>query len=179
MAIFLKGLFSDIILKDKNLVKQHINPSRKRQRYIAFVAALFGVAIILSLWVWSYRNNQQLIADVQADLDKVVLLEKQSGQELSTQLSALLILQERMQQLDQFEEDRPLKLGFGLYQGDELREKLKTEYLKGVEQIVLIPTQQNIAQYLQRVKSNEEKIAYKPRKCRADTCCKNTAIFRA
>ena len=73
---------------------------------------------------------------------------------LSTQLSALLILQERMQQLDQFEEDRPLKLGFGLYQGDELREKLKTEYLKGVEQIVLIPTQQNIAQYLQRVKSN-------------------------
>lgn len=155
---FLKGLFSDIILKDKNLVKQHINPSRKRQRYIAFVAALFGVAIILSLWVWSYRNNQQLIADVQADLDKVVLLEKQSGQELSTQLSALLILQERMQQLDQFEEDRPLKLGFGLYQGDELREKLKTEYLKGVEQIVLIPTQQNIAQYLQRVKSNEEKL---------------------
>jgi len=155
---FLKGLFSDIILKDKNLVKQHINPSRKRQRYIAFVAALFGVAIILSLWVWSYRNNQQLIADVQADLDKVVLLEKQSGQELSTQLSALLILQERMQQLDQFEEDRPLKLGFGLYQGDELQEKLKTEYLKGVEQIVLIPTQQNIAQYLQRVKSNEEKL---------------------
>ena len=107
-----------MMLKDKNLVKQHINPSRKRQRYIAFVAALFGVAIILSLWVWSYRNNQQLIADVQADLDKVVLLEKQSGQELSTQLSALLILQERMQQLDQFEEDRPLKLGFGLYQGD-------------------------------------------------------------
>ncbi len=80
--------------------------------------------------MWSYRNNQQLIADVQADLDKVVLLEKQSGQELSTQLSALLILQERMQQLDQFEEDRPLKLGFGLYQGDELREKLKTEYLE-------------------------------------------------
>ncbi|MEZ2903498.1 type VI secretion system membrane subunit TssM [Acinetobacter terrestris] len=152
---FLKGLFSDVILKDKNLVKQHINPGRKKQRYLAFIAALLGVSIILSLWVWSYRNNQQLIADVQADLDKVVQLEKQSGQELSTQLNALLILQERMQQLDQFEEDQPIQFGFGLYQGNELRGKLKAEYLKGVKQIVLQPTQQNIVQYLQRVKSNE------------------------
>jgi type VI secretion system protein ImpL len=152
---FLKGLFSDVILKDKNLVKQHINPGRKKQRYLAFIAALLGVSIILSLWVWSYRNNQQLIADVQADLDKVVQLEKQSGQELSTQLNALLILQERMQQLDQFEDDQPIQFGFGLYQGNELRDKLKVEYLKGVKQIVLQPTQQNIVQYLQRVKGNE------------------------
>lgn len=153
---FLKGLFSNIILKDKNLVKQHINPSRKRQRYLAFIGALLGVSIILGLWVWSYRNNQQLIADVQADLDKVVHLEKASGQQLSTQLEALLILQERLQQLDEFDEHRPLKFRFGLYQGNQLRETLKAEYLKGIRQIVLQPTQQNIAQYLQRVKNNEE-----------------------
>ncbi len=153
---FLKGLFSNIILKDKNLVKQHINPSRKRQRYLAFIGALVGVSIILGLWVWSYRNNQQLIADVQADLDKVVHLEKASGQQLSTQLEALLILQERLQQLDEFDEHRPLKFRFGLYQGNQLRETLKAEYLKGIRQIVLQPTQQNIAQYLQRVKNNEE-----------------------
>ncbi|OTG76568.1 type VI secretion protein [Acinetobacter sp. ANC 4169] len=152
---FLKGLFSNVILKDQNLVKQHINPVRKKQRYLAFIIALFGISIILSLWVWSYRNNQQLIADVQADLDKVVQLEKQSGQELSTQLNALLILQERMQQLDQFEENQPIQFSFGLYQGHALREKLKAEYLKGIRQLLLQPTQQNIAQYLQRIKSNE------------------------
>ncbi len=143
---FLKGLFSNIILKDKNLVKQHINPGRKRQRYLAFIGALLGVSIILGLWVWSYRNNQQLIADVQADLDKVVHLEKASGQQLPTQLEALLILQERLQQLDEFDEHRPLKFRFGLYQGNQLRETLKAEYLKGIRQIVLQPTQQNIAQ---------------------------------
>src|SRR5690606_18753219 len=147
--------FSDVILKDKNLVKQHINPGRKKQRYLAFIAALLGVSIILSLWVWSYRNNQQLIADVQADLDKVVQLQKQSGQRLSTQLNALLILQERMQQLDQFEENQPIQFGFGLYQGSTLREKLQGEYLAGIRQLLLQPTQQNIAQYLRRIKSNE------------------------
>ncbi|HBO72528.1 MAG TPA: type VI secretion system membrane subunit TssM [Acinetobacter sp.] len=152
---FLQGLFSNVILRDKDLVKQHINPAKKRQRYIAFIAALVGVSLVLGVWVWSYRNNQQLIADVQADLDKVVHLEKASGQQLSTQLESLLILQERLQQLDEFDANRPLKFSFGLYQGNQLRESLKAEYLKGVQQIVLTPTQQNIAQYLQRVKNNE------------------------
>ncbi|MFG0589242.1 type VI secretion system membrane subunit TssM [Acinetobacter sp. YQ_14] len=152
---FLQGLFSNVILRDKDLVKQHINPAKKRQRYIAFIAALVGVSLVLGVWVWSYRNNQQLIADVQADLDKVVHLEKASGQQLSTQLESLLILQERLQQLDEFDANRPLKFSFGLYQGNQLRESLKAEYLKGIQQIVLTPTQQNIAQYLQRVKNNE------------------------
>jgi type VI secretion system protein ImpL len=153
---FLKGLFSEVILKDKNLVKQHINPGKKRQRYLAFIASLLGVSLILGLWVWSYRNNQQLIQDVQSDLQKVVQMENASGQELATQLDALLILQSRLQQLDDFDEDRPLKFSFGMYQGNDLREKLKKEYLNGVKQIVLKPTQDNIAQYLQRVKNNEE-----------------------
>ncbi|MPW44448.1 type VI secretion system membrane subunit TssM [Acinetobacter guerrae] len=152
---FLKGLFSDVILRDKDLVKQHINPDRKRQRYLAFIGTLVGVSIILGLWVWSYRNNQQLIVDVQTDLNQVVQLQKVSGEQLSTQLDALLILQHRLQQLDEFEQHRPLKFSFGIYQGNHLREQLKAEYLKGVRQIVLTPTQQNIAQYLQRIKTNE------------------------
>ncbi len=58
-----------------------------------------------------------------------------------------------LQQLDHFDEDRPLKYSFGLYQGNAVREKLKVEYLTGIQQIVLQPAQQNMAQYLQRVKS--------------------------
>ncbi|MCP5773723.1 type VI secretion system protein, partial [Klebsiella pneumoniae] len=90
---FLKGLFSEVILKDKNLVKQHINPARKRRRFMAFTGALLTVSMVLSLWVWSYRNNQQLMEEVQADLNKVVQMQKQSGTELVTQIDALLILQ--------------------------------------------------------------------------------------
>ncbi len=105
-----------MILKDKNLVKQHINPARKRRRFMAFTGALLTVSMVLSLWVWSYRNNQQLMEEVQADLNKVVQMQKQSGTELVTQIDALLILQAHLQQLDQFDQKRPLKYGFGLYQ---------------------------------------------------------------
>lgn len=151
---FLKGLFSEVILKDKNLVKQHINPARKRRRFMAFTGALLTVSMVLSLWVWSYRNNQQLMEEVQADLNKVVQMQKPSGTELVTQIDALLILQAHLQQLDQFDQKRPLKYSFGLYQGQQIREKLQAEYLKGIEQLVLQPSQQNIAEYLQQVKSN-------------------------
>ena len=152
---FLKGLFSNVILKDKHLVRQHINPTKKRQRFMAFTGAILGVSIVLSLWLWSYRNNQQLIAEVQADLNKVLQIQAQANRSLSHQLDALMILQGHLQQLDQFDQDRPLKYSFGLYQGKQIREKLETEYLKGIEQLVLQPTQQQIAQYLQRVKANE------------------------
>lgn len=152
---FLKGLFSDVILKDKNLVKQHINPKTKRKRYLGFIIALLLVALCLAFWLWSYRNNQQLIADVQSDFNKVMQMEGAS-QDLATHLEALLILQQRMQQLDEFEASRPLKFSFGLYQGKQLRERLKVEYLNGVKQIVLSPAQQNMAEYLQRVSANAE-----------------------
>lgn len=58
------------------------------------MGALIAVAIILSVWVWSYRNNQQLITEVQkADLNKVVQMESNASGNLATQMDALLILQ--------------------------------------------------------------------------------------
>lgn len=155
---FLKGLFSGVILKDRNLVKQHINLKKKRQRHYGFLIALFLVASGLALWLWSYRNNQQLIADVQGDLNSVVQMQKNAEPTLTTQLDALLVLQKRMQQLDAFDADRPFRFSFGLYQGHALREKLKKEYLQGIKQLILMPAQQNIAQYLQAVKNNETQL---------------------
>ncbi len=57
-----------------------------------------------------------------------------------------------MQQLDQFEENQPLQFGFGaLSRQYALREKLQGEYLAGIKQLLLQPTQQNLAQYLRRI----------------------------
>ncbi|OTG86379.1 type VI secretion protein [Acinetobacter sp. ANC 4558] len=154
---FLKGLFSDVILKDRNLVKQHINPANKRKRFLAFIASLMAVSIILGGWLWSYRNNQQLITDVQADLNKVVQMESQS-QDLTSQLEALMILQNRLQQLEALDHQHFLKFGLGLYQGDMLYEKLKAEYLSGVKQIILIPAQHEMSSFLQAVQQNSEKL---------------------
>lgn len=155
---FLKNLFTNVIFKDKDLVKQHINPQHKRQRYLGFISLFFLVSVFLAFWLWSYRNNQQLIADVQVDLNKVVQMESGQRQDLLTHLNALLILQQRLQQLDDFDQNKPLKFSLGLYQGEQLRERLKIEYLNGIKKIILLPTQQNMAEYLQRVNNNAVEI---------------------
>lgn len=157
---FLKELFSHVILKDRFLVQQHINPEKKRQRYFGFICALSVVGLCLALWIWSYRNNLQLVSDVQQDLNKVVQLQSGTGHDLSTQLNSLYILQQRLQQLDAFDQDRPLHYSFGLYQGQALRERLKTEYLNGLKQVLLLPTQNNMATYLQAVIADPDQLRH-------------------
>lgn len=158
---FLKNLFSEVVLKDKNLVKQHINSNRKRQRHILFIVGLLAVSTVLGLWVWSYKNNQQLIADVQADFNKVEKIEKVSSRDLPTQLDALLILQNRLQQLDDLNQQSSYKFSFGLYQGEKLYEKVKIEYLKGIQKIILQPTNERVEDYLKRVKGKEDTLLAK------------------
>lgn len=89
-----------------------------------------------------------MIAEVQADLNKVVQMEARSGNELSTHLMLCLFYKVTYNNWIILIQDRPLlKYRFGLYHGNEIREKLKTEYLKGIQKIILQPTQQNMAQY--------------------------------
>lgn len=156
-SYFLKSLFSKVILKDKHLVKQHINSKNKQQRYLGFILVLTLSAVILGLWLWSYRNNQQLIAEVNHDLQRVSQIQ-QATPDLATQLDAILIIQQRLQILDDFDLKRPIKFSLGLYQGDRLRQKLRAEYLNAIRQIILEPAQQNMANYLSQVKQNEERL---------------------
>lgn len=153
---FLKQLFSRVILADKHLVRQYLNRNRRQKRHAAFLAGLLVIGVALSVWTWSYRNNQLLIHNVSADLQKVKRIQAEGQASLSSQFDALLILQDRLEQLDRYQQDRPLSLQFGLYQGKALREKLLTEYLAGVKRVMLTPVQQNIGRYLGEVNANAD-----------------------
>lgn len=153
---FLKQLFSRVILADKHLVRQYLNRNRRQKRHAAFLAGLLVIGVALSVWTWSYRNNQLLIQSVSADLQKVKRIQNESQANLSSQFDGLLILQDRLEQLDRYQQDRPLSLQFGLYQGQALHEKLLSEYLAGIKRVMLAPVQQNIAHYLGDVNANAE-----------------------
>ncbi len=80
---------------------------------MAFTCALLTVSMVLHLCGCGlYRNNQQLMIEVQSDLNKVVQMQKPSGIELDTQIDALLILQAHLQQLDQFDQEASIKIQF-------------------------------------------------------------------
>ncbi|WP_332851900.1 type VI secretion system membrane subunit TssM [Duganella sp. S19_KUP01_CR8] len=149
---FLLNLFRKVIFADKDLVAQYASPAKTRMRYAAFFAATAFVGLALAGWSWSYMNNRQLVANVQADLDQAIKVQ-QNRMDLQSRFQALEILQDRIEQLDGYREHRPLSLGLGLYQGDLLERKLREEYFAGVREVMLKPVGQSLEAFLAEVNS--------------------------
>ena len=115
------------------------------------------LAGLLAGWSWSYLGNRQLMANVQADLDKAIKIQ-QERPDLAARMEAMELLQDRIEQLQHASEDRPLGISLGLYQGDAIEERLRAEYFDGIRQIMLEPVAQAIETYLTDVNANPKRL---------------------
>ncbi len=154
---FLLDLFRKVIFADRQLVRQYSSRNRTRTRYGVLLGSALVLVLVLGGWGWSYYNNRQLISHVEADLHKAVALQK-GRIDLQSRLQALQILQGRLQQLDVYHRDHPLLLGLGLYQGDALEARLRTEYFHGVRQLMLAPVTQSLEAYLGNVVAHRKQL---------------------
>jgi type VI secretion system protein ImpL len=156
-GFFLHDLFTKVIFADKQTVRQFASPNKTRLRYATFGG--FGAVLLLALcgWTWSTVANHRLVADVQADLDRVERIQ-QNRNDLQSRLEAMDILENRIEQLDQLHRDRPLSLSLGVYQGDRLEDHLLDEYYSGVRQIMLAPVQQNLEAFLKDVNAHASQL---------------------
>ncbi|WP_171014115.1 type VI secretion system membrane subunit TssM [Chitinivorax sp. B] len=152
-GLFLKDLFSKVIFADKHLVRQYSSRTQRRLRLGVFFGAFSILGLMLGAWTWSYLGNQEMTRNVRADLDKIVKLQ-QVRNDLGTQLEALEILQDRIEQLQRYREDKPMSLSFGLYHGDELEAKLRKEYFGGIRNVLLNPVSGSLETFLAEVNNN-------------------------
>jgi type VI secretion system protein ImpL len=150
---FLLDLFRKVIFADKDLVKRYTSPSSTRLKYGAFFAATLVLGVALGGWSWSYMGNRQLVANVQADLDKVMKLQARRG-DLQSRLEGLEILQDRIEQLDKYRAERPWALSFGLYQGEAVERKLRDEYFAGVREVMVLPVANSLEALLNETNAN-------------------------
>ncbi|MFL6659639.1 MAG: type VI secretion system membrane subunit TssM, partial [Massilia sp.] len=156
-GFFLLNLFRKVIFADRDLVAQYASPAKTRMRYAAFFAATALVGLALGGWSWSYMNNRQLVANVQADLDQAIKVQAQKL-DLQSRFEALQILQDRIEQLEKYRDHRPLSLSLGLYQGDILERKLREEYFDGVREVMLKPVSQTLEAFLAEVNTNADQL---------------------
>ncbi|WDD96176.1 type VI secretion system membrane subunit TssM [Burkholderia sp. FERM BP-3421] len=157
-GFFLRDLFSKVIFADRQTVRQFASPTKTRMRYATFFGFVAVLALALGGWTWSTIGNQQLVTNVQADLDNVTRLQ-QNRNDLQSRLQAMDILEDRIEQLEQFRRDKPLSVSLGLYQGDRLEQHLLTEYYNGVRQILLAPVAGNLASFLKDVNAHPDQLA--------------------
>ncbi|MEO5659856.1 MAG: type VI secretion system membrane subunit TssM [Polaromonas sp.] len=156
-GFFLHDLFRKVIFADKALVARFASRAKTRLRYTAFIVATAGLAVALTAWSWSYVNNKRLVENVQADLDKVVRLQDKRI-DLQSRMEALEILQDRIEQLEQYRQDRPISLSLGLYKGDLLAQKLRAEYFAGIKEVLLKPVAGNLESFLTDVVAGGDKL---------------------
>lgn len=161
-GFFLKELFSRVIFADRNLVRQFASRGKLRARGATFAVAVTVMALALGGWSWSYLGNRRLMTDVRADLDKAVNLQRDRI-DLASRLEALEVLQDRIEQLAAWRDHRPLSVGLGLYQGQDIEHKLREEYFAGVRQVMLKPVAQSIEAFLGDVNANAAKLQPLPR----------------
>ena len=152
-GFFLKELFSRVIFADRNLVKQYTSRGKLRARTLTFGAAVLALALALGGWTWAYLGNRQLTANVQADLDKAISVQRERS-DLASRIEALEVLQDRIEQLESYRSTRPLAIGLGLYQGEVIETKLRQEYFAGVKQIMVQPVAQALEAFLGEVNQN-------------------------
>ena len=103
-GFFLRDLFSKVVFADRYLVQQYTSRTKLRWRYAAFFGGALLLGAMLAGWTWSYVGNRQLVANVQADLNKAIKL--QEGRiDLQSRLEALEIVQDRVDQLQRYREE--------------------------------------------------------------------------
>jgi type VI secretion system protein ImpL len=156
-GFFLLNLFRKVVFADKDLVSQYASKNKVRLTYAAFFAAAVLLGVSLGGWSWSYLGNRQLVSNVRADLDKVVKLQDKRL-DLQSRLEALEIIQDRIEQLEKYRQDRPWSLRMGLYQGELLERKLREEYFSGVKEVMVKPVVANVETLLSEMNAHADEL---------------------
>jgi len=155
-GFFLKNLFSAVIFADRNLVRQYASRRMVLLRQAGFYGGALTLGLLIALWGWSFNANRQYLLNIQADLDKAAKIQE-TRVDLASRLEALELMQDRLEQLQRYRAGKPLSLGFGLYQGERYEHKLRSEYFKGLQQLMLVPVTAALENFLAEVAAGSVK----------------------
>lgn len=161
-SYFLGNLFNKVIFADRELAKRSVKHVRKQQIIKwagagAIMSAAIGTAV---LPVRSMRANQKVIAQLGDAVDEV---EEQGEDEAATIATPerLWPMYEAQKQLYDYEHDsRPVKLRWGMYQGDTLLEPARELFGRSVREELILPLMEEreleLTNFANRYPTNED-----------------------
>lgn len=142
-SYFLRDLFRKVLFQDQHLIGRQTDTGSNRWRAAMMATGILSVATLAGLWSWSYIGNQKMLNEIQQDRARAIKLA--SSPQLYDKLLSLQVLQNHLETLQTYRKDGPpWEIGMGLYQGEELEQKLRKEYFAGLKQTMLLPIQRNL-----------------------------------
>ncbi|MEZ5306134.1 MAG: type VI secretion system membrane subunit TssM [Pyrinomonadaceae bacterium] len=145
-SYFVKKLFREVILRDKDLVKT-FQEQRQKPPIMGWLMTALGVFLVtafLGLCALSMYNNKRLLDDVQKAGEDVLAMQraddgkdifKKSPEEAQQEIDKLEKLRLELVRLDDYERNGPpLTFRFGFYSGSRIyRERLLNIYYNSIE----------------------------------------------
>jgi len=130
--VFLRDFFQQVLRFDRPVVRRVAAPSKLDQYYkIAAAAALALTLFLVLVWTISWSGNSSLTSSVERASERV---RRGSAEPTLTNLRALDQLRILLEELDQ---DNPLRLHWGLYTGNDLRDVARRTYFERLKRLSL------------------------------------------
>lgn len=125
-SFFLTRLLNDVVFQEAGLAGTNLR--WERRRFLFHGAALFAALVIaggaIAAWALSYSRNVSYVAQVDARRAAVSKQMESLGTARSSDIVGLLPVLDSVQRIADVpgvtDDDMPLYMGFGLYQGDKL-----------------------------------------------------------
>ncbi|MEG1039385.1 MAG: type VI secretion system membrane subunit TssM [Pseudomonas sp.] len=148
--MFINSLFRKVIIPDQHLVALYTSNQRQRRRKATWVAAASLAGLVLcSLWGWSYFNNRSTLASLASELAQAKTEDKNASGQYTAwhSLDRLRFWSEHYYQ-QHHQQDVPLRMRLGLYQGYSVEPLLRARYFATLQNVMLKPTADNLTRTL-------------------------------
>lgn len=141
-SFFLHRALREVVFSESGLagVNWHFEVGRAVAQNAAYVGLLVIGGLMIAGWIASYRSNSDYLGAVVAAVDAnrtVIQQPVGCGQGIVGVLPRLEALRAVVVEATRYEEDRPLYMGLGLYQGEEVGSAARETYLQAVNDLLV------------------------------------------
>jgi type VI secretion system protein ImpL len=155
-SYFLHDVFMNIVFPDGKIAARSAGEIRRQRLMrvaISGAAAALGV-IAAAPGITSFLNNRQFLHETQARSKAADEIKWADGQPPAPKFDQLRPLLDRLEEIDGYEKERPLAMGWGMYQGDVIDKPAVYEYVKAFQQACVTPVKQRLETSLKKVKGD-------------------------
>jgi hypothetical protein len=139
-------------------MERSLKRARGWVRVLAFVASVVAVAaLLLSLPVIdSFLNNRAFNKETEAYIDETRSIDWSDSRPFSDKLAKLNRLRGRLMELELYRrEGAPSRLSWGMYDGDELEQRVRAAYAEVIQAGFVLTAQQRLSARLRAMKGDD------------------------
>jgi type VI secretion system protein ImpL len=155
-SYFLHDVFMNVVFPDGDIAARSQSEIRRQKllRLAVSAAALSLAAIVAAPAVVSFLNNRQFLKETEQYVQNAHTIQWGDGRPPQEKLDKLKPLLDRLIELDEHRETRPMGMGWTMYQGETIYRPAVTAYVKILQDGFVLPCKLRLEERLKVVTGN-------------------------